>query len=194
MTANPTVPNRPAAPATPARPAARGQETEQWLELSNQAADARTALDYAQRAVDKQPDDPRVLASIQRGMLGYLGQDAFVGYMAETDKHYVITFRNSRPVMVPKARAQPEAYPPDRPTPIQRVWKLVGLMLFGLLPAGLGALVLGPLVVPRAAAIVMDGHADPREQRSAWLAMVVAAGLGLIGASLALILLLHIIG
>ena len=45
----------------------------------------------------------------------------------------------------------------------------------GHLSIGLGALVLGPLVVPRAAAILADGRADPREQRSAWLAMVVAA-------------------
>jgi len=194
MSASPTIPNRPSAPPPPPPPAAHGQQVDQWLELSSQAADPRAALDYAQRAIDAQPDDPRVQASIQRGVLGHLGQDAFVAYMAETDRHYVITFRNSRPVMVPKARAQPEVYPPAHATPSQRLWKLVGLMLLGLIPAGLGALALGPLVVPRAAAIVAAGHADPREQRSAWLAMVLSAALGLLGAGLALILLLHIIG
>jgi hypothetical protein len=193
MSVSPTLPNRPTPPPPPP-PAAPGQQVDQWLELSSQAADPHTALDYAQRAIDARPDDPRVLASIQRGVLGHLGQDAFVAYMAETDRHYVITFRNSHPVMVPKARALPEVYPSARPTPNQRLWKLVGLMLFGLIPAGLGALVLSPLVVPRAAALVAEGQADPREQRSAWLAMVVGAALGLVGAGLALILLLHIIG
>jgi len=183
MPASPTMPNRPPA----AEPA------DHWLELANQARDPHTALDYAQRAIDAQPDDPRVQASIQRGVLGHLGQDAFVGYMAETDRAYVITFRNSRPVMVPKARAQPEEYPPAHPSRNQRLWKLVGLMLLGLIPAGLGALALGPLVVSRAAAVVADGRADPREQRSAWLAMVVGAGVGLLGAVLALLLLLHIL-
>jgi len=56
-----------------------------------------------------------------------------------------------------------------------------------------GALALGPLAVSRAAAIVADGRGDPREQRSAWLAMVVGAGVGLVGAILALLLLLHIL-
>src|SRR5438270_209769 len=126
MSASSTTPHRPVPRAGSPAPAVPGQQVDQWLDLSNQASDARTALDYAQRAVDAQPDDPRVLASLQRGLLGYLGQDAFVAYVAETDRHYVITFRNSRTVLVPKARAQPEVYPPARPSATQRLWKLVG--------------------------------------------------------------------
>jgi predicted cobalt transporter CbtA len=74
------------------------------------------------------------------------------------------------------------------------VWKLVGLMLLGLIPAGLGALALSPLAVTRAAGIAADPQADPRERRSAWLALVAGTGVGLLGALLALVLLLHIIG
>src|SRR5262249_48738951 len=118
----------------------------------------------------------------------------FIAYMAETEGSYVVSFRNSRPVAVPKARARPEPYPPDRPAAAHRTWKLVGLMLLGLLPAGLGALALGPLVMSRAAGVAADPRADPRERRSAWLAMVAGAGVGLLGALLALILLLHVIG
>src|SRR5438874_2157130 len=70
----------PASPTTPNRPPA-AEPADHWLELANQARDPHTALDYAQRAIDAQPDDPRVQASIQHGVLGHLGQDAFVGYM-----------------------------------------------------------------------------------------------------------------
>jgi len=167
---------------------------DEWLRLADQAPDAHTALDYAQRAADARPNDPRVQASLQRGILARLGQDAFVAYMAETGNSYVVSLRNSRPVEVPKTRAQPEAYPPAKPAPVQRVWKLVGLMLLGLIPAGLGALALSPLAVTRAAGIAADPQADPRERRSAWLALVAGTGLGLVGALLALVLLLHIIG
>jgi len=168
-----------------------GEMVEQWLEQAAHAPDPHTALDYAQRAIDLRPDDPRVQASVQRSMFQRLVHDAFLAYMAETDRNYVVTFRNSRPVAVPKARAQPEPYP--RTTPSERLWRLIGLMLLGLLPAGLGALLLGPLVLPRAVAILTDGHSDAREQRSAWLALVVGGLIGLVGAVLSLVLLLHII-
>src|SRR5260370_14221855 len=100
-----------------------GELLEEWLELADRAPDPHTALDYAQRAVDLRPDDPRVQASVQRNMLKRLGRDAFVVYMAETDRHYVVTLRNSRPVAVSKARGQPEVFPRPRPTPTDRLWK-----------------------------------------------------------------------
>lgn len=178
-------------PPTP--PPMPREQVEQWLDLAAKAPDPYTALDYAQRAIDLRPNDPRVQASVQRSVLQRLGQDPFVAYLAETDRHYMVVFRNSRPVAVPKGRAQPEVFPSPRPTPTGAVWRLIGLMLLGLLPAGLGALILSPLVVPRAAALLVDERTAPREQRSAWLALVVGSLVGLLGAALALVLLLHII-
>ncbi len=169
------------------------EQVELWLNLSAQAPDAHTAVDFAQRAIDLWPDDPRVQAGVQRSLLLRLGQDAFIAYLAETDRNYVVAFRNSRPVAVPKARAEPEEFPRLRATPSDRVWRLIGLMLLGLLPAGLGALVLSPLVLPRAAAILADGRASRSERRSALLALAVSGLIGLVGAALSLALLLHVI-
>src|SRR5579859_3264244 len=195
MTIQPTPPTQPTPPrgkwrgAPTSPPPMPGEMVEQWLEQAAHAPDPHTALDYAQRAIDLRPDDPRVQASVQRSMFQRLVHDAFLAYMAETDRNYVVTFRNSRPVAVPKARAQPEPYP--RTTPSERLWRLIGLMLLGLLPAGLGALLLGPLVLPRAVALLTDGHSDAREQRSAWLALVVGGLIGLLGAVRSLVLWVH---
>ncbi len=83
------------------------EDVEALIRNSRKAQNPQVALEYAQRAVDALPDDPKVQESVQRSVFSRLNQDAFVAFLAETDKHYVITFRNSRPVVIPKVRAQP---------------------------------------------------------------------------------------
>ena len=82
------------------------------LHQARTAPDGDAALEYMQRAVDLGPDDPRVQSSVQLSMFNKLRADAFVAFLAETGNRYVITFRNSRPFTVPKARKEPEPYPP----------------------------------------------------------------------------------
>lgn len=201
----PTLPHAPPAPSNEVQPRQQlptiphppppvpGELLEQWLDLAARAPDPHTALDFAQRAIDLRPDDPRAQASVLRCVVQRLGQDAFVAYMAETSQKYVVSFRNSRPLAVPKTRAQPEDFPPAHLTSTDKLWRLIGFMVLGLLPAGLGALFVSPFVLSPAVAILTNDHADPREQRSAWLALFLGSLIGVVGLLLVFVLVLHII-
>ncbi len=177
----------------PAPQYAPQEEFEQLLLLSRYIPDEQAALEYAQRAAELHPEDPRVQESVQRSVLAHLSHDAFVNFVADNAKNYVITFRNSRPVLVPKAYAQPEAFPSQERTVGERALGMIWWMLLGLLPVGVGALVLSPIVIRRAWEAGHRRGADARERRLAGLAMILASGIGLLGALFTLLLVLHLV-
>ena len=141
-----------------------------------------------------QLDSPRVHASLLRIVEEQLKRDPFVAFLAETDKHYVITFRNSRPIVIPKARTNRELFPPIQRTEGERVLGMVWWVALGLVPAGIGAIILSPWVVRRALRVINYRPAEPRDRRLGWLALFLAAGLGCLGDVFALLLALHWVG
>ena len=145
-----------------------------------------------QRAVDLGPDDPRVQSSVQLSVFNKLRADAFVAFLAETGNRYVITFRNSRPFTVPKARKEPEPYPPTKRTDAERALSMMWWMLLGLIPAGLGAIILSPFAIGRGIRALQRDYRDPRQHRMAWMAILVALGLGLVGIFFGALLVLHL--
>ncbi len=165
-----------------------------WLRLAYVAPDPRTALESIERAVDLNPDNPRVQAGLRYILFSRLKDDPFVEFLAETDKNYVVTLRNSRPVVIPKARAEEEVYPPPRLTEVQRAAGLVGWMALGIVPAGLGAFVLAPVAISRAFKLLRARGLSAREQRTALVTLILACGIGLIGEVLFGLLLLHWFG
>lgn len=170
------------------------EEGEHWLQLSHQAHEPQAVLEYAQHAVAALPDDPRTQASVQCSVLEALNRDAFAAFLAETDKTYVITFRQSRPIVVPKARAQPEIFPPTQPTAGEQALGMVGWMALGLLPVGLGALILCPVVLHRALGVLQRRGTPARERRLGWLAVMLASGLGWLGLLFTTLFILRVIG
>lgn len=164
--------------------------------LLHQARTARSpeeALEYAQRAVDMLPNDPRVQSTVQLRLFDKLSQDAFLGFLAETANRYVVEFRDSRPISVPKARAEPEAYPPARRTEAEKALRMMWWMLLGLIPAGLGAIIVSPLALRHGVRSLQTEYQDPRLHRMAWMAIFVALGLGVLGVFFAALLLLHLL-
>jgi hypothetical protein len=170
------------------------KDVESLLKASREAQDPHVALEYAQRAIDALPDDPQVQENVQRSVFTKLSQDAFVAFLAETDKHYVITFRNSRPVVVPKARTQPEIFPEPKRTEGERALGMLWWLMLGLVPVGIGALILSPLTAGRAVDILWRKDMDSREKRLAWVTFFLAGVLGLLGMIFTLLLVLHLIG
>ena len=164
------------------------------LEIIRGMHDPEEALDFAQRAVRMQPTDPRVQASLLRVVEEQLKRDPFVAFLAETDDHYVITFRHSRPIVVPKTRANREVFPPIQRAAGERVLGMVWWIILGLVPVGIGAIILSPLVVHRALGVINHPNAAPRDQRLAWVALLLAALLGCIGDLFALLLVIHLTG
>lgn len=175
------------------------EDVDVLLQASNSAQDPLTALEYAQRAVNILPDDPQVQGCVQRSIFNTLNQDAFVAFLAETEKHYVITFRNPRPVMVAKARTKPEVFPTSEYTKGERGQSMLWWLLLGLLPVGIGALILSPLTAGYALDVLLQNRANhtsatPREKRLALVTIFLSIVLGLLGMSFALLLVLHMIG
>lgn len=168
-------------------------EIDQWLEMSRQAEDLPTALEYAQRAVNVQPNDPRVQEILQRKLFKKLRQDPFVAYLAQTDQQYVVTLRSSRPLVVPKTHNGGETYPDGQRTEGERVLGMVWWVVAGLIPAGLGALILSPLVAGRALEVFARRGSDARERRLAWVAMLLAGLAGCLGMVFSLLLVLHLV-
>ncbi len=184
----------------PSRKQNRGQEgidraqLEMWLHQARTARSGDEALEYVQRAVDMLPDDPRVLSTAQLSMFDKLSSDAFLAFLAETDRHYVIQFRHSRPFSVPKARNLAEPYPPTaRRTEAERALRMMWWMLLGLIPAGLGAVILSPLALRHGIRALQRDSRDPQQHRMAWAAIFVALALGLIGVFFSALLVLHIL-
>lgn len=165
-----------------------------WLQLSYTAQDPRLALEYVQRAVDLRPNDPAIQAGLCYILSTRLKDDPYVEFLAETDKNYVVTMRNSRPVVIPKSRGKSEVYPPTRLTDAERVARMVGWMALGLVPAGLGAFVLAPVAMRRAFKLLRKRELPARDQRIALVSLVLASGIGLAGEVLFGLLLLHWLG
>jgi hypothetical protein len=179
------------------QPEFRGPEiqegVEAWIEISRQAQDPDAALEYAQRAANLRPDDPRVHESVQRSVIGTLDHDPFVAFLAETEKTYIVTLRSPRPIVVPKGRMQPEVFPTAQPTRGERALGMVWWMALGLLPAGIGALILSPFVVRRGVDVLKGQVSDNREKRLAILTIFLAFGIGALGGLFTSLLLLHMI-
>lgn len=169
-------------------------QLEMLLHRARTARDGEEAMEYVQKAVDILPDDPRVQSTVQLGVFSRLRADAFLAFLAETEKHYVIQFRHSRPFAVPKARGVVEPYPPTvRRTDAERALQMMWWMLLGLVPAGLGAVTLCPVAVWRGLRALQRTTGDGRQRRIAWVAILVALVLGLVGAFFSGLLLLHVL-
>ncbi len=182
------LPLRPSTSQTEARTADR------WLNLVVSTADSNQALEYVQNAVDLDPDDPRVRASLLKVLEKKLARDPFVAYLAETSENYVISFRNSRPIVIPKGRPPRELFPPVQRTESERTLGMIWWVVLGLVPAGLGALIFSPIVMQRAFTVLGKGQVEASEKRIAWLTIFLAVGLGCLGELFSLLFILHLIG
>src|SRR5690349_58341 len=113
------------------------ENVEALIQVSRATKNPMVALEYAQRAADVLPDHPEVQESVQRSVFSRLDHDAFVAFVAESDKHYVIRFRNSRPIVVPKARLHQELFPSLKRPEGERVLGMIWWVILGLVPAGI---------------------------------------------------------
>lgn len=165
---------------------------ETLLHQARTAHSPEEALEFAQRAVDMVPNDPRVQSSVQLSLFDKLNRDAFLQYLAETDQRYVIAFRNSRPFAVPKARNEPEAYPPLHRTDAERALRMMWWLILGLIPAGLGTIILSPIALRFGIRALQQNSRDPRQHRMAWAAIGIALALGVLGVFFAALLVLHL--
>jgi hypothetical protein len=134
------------------------------------------------------PDAQRKTYSVLREMLY---QEPFLAYLDETDHLYQVRNGPALAVTLPKYRAVPERYPPDRPKSIHRAYRFLALALLGLVPAGLGTLFLAPMAALTAFSAI-GTKLDRKNSFRAASVIVLAAVLWLVAIPLVLILVLHL--
>lgn len=163
------------------------------LEPARETTDNAAGLQSLQRAVESLPEDPRVQTAAQDSLLKALKQDAFLSYLSETDKTYTVSLQ-SRVVDIPKVRASFDIYPPIRLYESQRLFRLVLWMTVGLVPLGVGTLLVLPLALWRSIRLLRVRDLDPIERRRGQAALVTIMCLGIVGMGLFGLLLLHLTG
>jgi hypothetical protein len=126
-------------------------------------------------------------------LLHQIDRDPFVGYVTETDHSYIVRLRHSQQIIVPKGHGRRELFPPLTQSAGDRTIGMIGWMVFGLLPAGVGTLILCPFVL-RDAFNVLRVSSVTRERRLAVVSAIAALVLGAIGEVFVLLLVLHLIG
>lgn len=164
------------------------------LAASQGSPDPDAAFEHSQRAADLLPDDPNVQAHLQSLVFQRLRGDATIAFLAETERHYIVTFRKSRPVVVPKGRASAAAFPARTASEGERIFGWLRWVAIGLVPAGIGALVLSPIVIGAAIGVLGRRRASPRDRRLALVTILLAGLLGLLGMVFSLALALHVVG
>src|SRR5688500_12281404 len=121
-----------------------------------------------------------------------LRQDAFLGYQGETDVMYKIHTLAEHKFVHPKERASLETFPPQNMPPARAAINWLGWSLVGLIPSGLGTLIIAPFAVV-AAVKLLGQPAELIDRRRAWVVIVVAVILWLIALVFFFILILHVV-
>ncbi len=71
---------------------------------------------------------------------------------------------------------------------------MIWWVILGLVPIGIGALIMSPLTAGRALSALLQPGLDSREKRLACTTILLCGILGLLGMFFALLLVLHLIG
>jgi hypothetical protein len=151
-------------------------------------ADSRRGLN---RATAANPQRQTAVRKVAETLHHILYQNAFLGYIDESDSLYRVWTGAGLVLHVPKSRAVPELYPLKKPSPLQPVFRWLGLALLGLPLAGLGAFI-GLFVALLYAVWAYRQPLDQADQVRAdvaLLAMMVLAGVAFV---LALLLVFHL--
>jgi hypothetical protein len=166
-------------------------DPEVWLSRAETAPSIEEKLFCLSRLHTLNPYYPaaqRKTYSILREMLR---EEPFLAYLDETDNLYQVRNGPALAVTLPKYRAVPEVFPPKKPGPLAGSYRLLLWALIGLIPAGLGALVLAPL----AALSALKAFRSTRTRKDSFRAAVVigvAAMLWMMAIPMAILFFLHL--
>jgi hypothetical protein len=144
------------------------------------AAEAEDAL----RRVDR--------ANVYRLVWQLLAQDPFLLYIDETDDLYQVRHGAESALQVPKDRSVPEPYPVRRPVWLGRAYRWLWWALFGLLLAGLGAMLFATLAAFAALGVNLTPISRSDRIRSL-VVLLLSGALWLVGLLLAVIFLVHLV-
>lgn len=114
---------------------------------------------------------------------------AYLEYVGETDAQYRVRTGQETSTVV-KDRPVLESYPAERPAAIRRAYRYLLYALIGLLPAGIGTILFGPLAAV-AAFGALRTPLDRPDHRRALVVMGLATLLVMIAIPLVFLFFLH---
>jgi hypothetical protein len=138
------------------------------------------------------PEDSVARQALYETMQKILRKDAFLAYLSETNTFYTISTPTDFQFIHPKDRAIPEQFPHKEFVPSQSAISWLGWSIIGLIPAGVGTMVIAPLAM--VAAIKLLRQQVPLiDHRRAWIVLGAAIVLWLFGLAFFIILILHMV-
>jgi hypothetical protein len=142
--------------------------------------------------LEQNPENAAARLAIYETMQQMLRKDAFLAYQNETSEHYIVSTIADIQFVHPKDRAMPELFPRLEQPPSQQAINWLGWSLIGLIPAGLGTLVCGPLAIFAAIKLLLQKN-SLSDRRRAWVVLGTVTVLWLIALVLLIILILHLV-
>lgn len=144
------------------------------------------------QVLGQNPENAVARQALYETMQQLLRKDAFLAYRGETDVIYKIRTLAEFQFIHPKYRAMAELFPPQNVPPARTAIHWLGWSVVGLIPAGLGTVIVAPLAV--IAAIKLLGQPiELIDRRRAWIVIGGAIVLWLVALVLFFILTLHLV-
>jgi hypothetical protein len=144
------------------------------------------------QVLESNPENIVARQELYETMQQLLRKDAFLAYQGETDVIYKIRTLSEFQFIHPKDRAMAELFPPKAPPPARPAIHWLGWSVVGLIPAGLGTLVMAPLAMIEAIKLLRQ-PVELIDRRRAWVVISCAIVLWLIALILFFILTLHLV-
>jgi len=148
-------------------------------------------LGVLSKVLSEHPDNSQARRGLYLTLYHYLRQHPFLRYLEENDALYRVITGEGRVIAVPKDRTVAESYPPKPVTPLQRAYRWLGYALFGLMLAGLGAVICAPVAASFAWRAARSAT-DLTQRNRAGMAFVYAFALLGIGLLFSFLFVLHL--
>ena len=168
------------------------ENIETWLMRFHSAPSREEKLLCLSQVVRLTPDHPLAKRNMYTTLWAKLKTDPFLAYIEETDQLYFVRGADYQSLAVPKDRSVPQIYPPQRPRPLARAYRILGLAFLGLALAGLGTLLLAPIAIWLAFG-AMSRPLKLSDRRRAWMVIMLSSLLLVLGLLLGFLFLTHFI-
>jgi hypothetical protein len=144
------------------------------------------------QVLELHPENIEARQTLYETMQQILRKDAFLAYVGETDVIYKVRTFEEFQFIHPKDRAMVELFPPQNSPPARTAIHWLGWSVVGLIPAGLGTLVIAPLALI-ASIKLLGQQVELIDLRRAWVVIGAAIVLWLIALVFFFIFILHLV-
>ena len=162
------------------------------LNIANTSETLEASVTSLNQALELNPENTVARQALYETMQQLLRKDAFLAYQGETNIIYKIRTLGEFQFIHPKDRAMADLFPPQDIPPARSALHWLGWSVIGLIPAGLGTVIIAPLAVISAVKLLRQ-PVDPIDRRRAWVVIGAASVLWLIALVFFFILTLHLV-